>query len=92
VSRATLAREVELVDRAMTALRAGQPDHALAAIAVFERETAGHGQLAEDAAAIDIEARCRLHDADLGARLAAFDARWPHSAQRPRLTAACARP
>jgi hypothetical protein len=87
--RADLAREVVLVDQAMAALRRGEPAAALAAVRVHAAETAGAGQLAEDAAAIEIEALCRLHDPDAGARLAAFDARWPQSAQRSRLTARC---
>jgi len=87
--RADLAREVELVDRAMGALRRGAPADALAAVRVHAAETAGAGQLAEDAAAIEIEALCRLHDAAVAAKLAAFDARWPQSAQRSRLTARC---
>jgi hypothetical protein len=87
--RADLAREVELVDRAMAALRRGAPGDALAAVRVHAAETAGAGQLAEDAAAIEIEALCRLHDASIAAKLAAFDARWPQSAQRSRLTTRC---
>jgi hypothetical protein len=87
--RADLAREVELVDQAMAALRRGEPKAALAAVRVHRAETAGAGQLAEDAAAIEIEALCRLHDPGTGAKLAAFDAKWPESAQRSRLTARC---
>ncbi len=87
--RADLAREVELVDRAMAALRRGDPAGALAAVRVHVAETAGAGQLAEDAAAIEIEALCRLHDETAAAKLAAFDVRWPASAQRSRLTTRC---
>ena len=85
----TLAREVELVDRAMTALRRGELRAALAAVRLHGTETAYRGQLAEDATAIEIEALCRLHDPQATARLSAFDTRWPTSAQRARLTAAC---
>jgi hypothetical protein len=84
----TLAREVELIDDAMASLRAGHATDALAAIAAFHRETAGHGQLAEEATAIEIEASCTLH-LDVRDKLAAFDRAWPTSAQRARLTAAC---
>jgi len=84
----SLAREVELVDRAMTALRLAQYDVELATIATFDRETAGQGQLAEDAAAIAIETHCKRHDRATEL-LDAFDRRWPSSAQRSRLTAAC---
>ena len=73
----------------MAALRRGQPSAALAAVRVHAAETAGGGQLAEDAAAIEIEALCRMHDAAVTAKLAAFDARWPQSAQRSRLTTRC---
>jgi hypothetical protein len=84
----SLAREVELIDRSMSALRAGHPADALAAIARYHHETADRGQLLEDASAIDIEARCALH-LDASAKLAAFDRAWPSSAQRSRLTTAC---
>jgi len=87
-SLATLAREVELIDRAMLALRRGAAPAALEAIATFDRETRGHGQMAEDAAAVAIEARCSLHH-DVAERLAAFDREYPSSAQRARLRDAC---
>ncbi|MGN6104351.1 MAG: hypothetical protein ACTHU0_04545 [Kofleriaceae bacterium] len=87
--RADLAREVALVDRAMSSLRGGDPAGALDAVRLHARETAGDGQLAEDAAAIEIEALCRLHDASARDKLAAFDARWPASAQRTRITRRC---
>jgi hypothetical protein len=73
----------------MAALRRGAPADALAAVVVHAAETAGAGQLAEDAAAIEIEALCRLHDSTVAAKLAAFDAKWPESAQRSRLTTRC---
>ena len=88
--RPTLAREVELIDQAMAALRGDELTTALAAIQRYELETGGDGQLAEDGAAIEIEAMCRLHVDTVAPRLAEFDRRWPSSAQRPRLTAACA--
>ena len=84
----SLAREVELIDRAMSALRAGHADDALTAITLYHRETADRGQLLEDASAIDIEASCTLH-LDVSTKLAAFDATWPSSAQRARRTNAC---
>lgn len=87
-ARATLAREVELIDRAMLALRQGTPTVALQAIALFERETLHRGQMAEDAAAIKIEAHCRLKH-DVSPQLAAFDLAYPSSAQRARLAQAC---
>lgn len=85
---ASLAREVELIDDAMDALRNGSPTSALERLATFERETLGQAQLAEDAAAIDLEARCALRE-DVSAKLAAFDTKWPTSAQRVRISAAC---
>ncbi|HEU0033142.1 MAG TPA: hypothetical protein VFQ53_21060 [Kofleriaceae bacterium] len=84
-----LGREVALIDRAMAAMQSGDPSAALVAVHVHARETAGHGQLAEDAAAIEIEALCRLHDPTTADKLAAFDVRWPESAQRSRLSARC---
>jgi hypothetical protein len=75
----------------MAALRRGDASEALAAIRDYDRETLGGGQLAEDAAAIAVEAMCQRGDAAASARLDAFDRRWPHSAQRARLQTACHR-
>jgi hypothetical protein len=84
----SLAREVELIDKAMLLVRRGDAQDAVGVIAMFDRETRGQGQMAEDAAAIDIEARCRLRE-DVTSKLAAFDRRWPSSAQRSRVQTAC---
>ncbi|MEO8840452.1 MAG: hypothetical protein ABI591_18200, partial [Kofleriaceae bacterium] len=54
---ATLAREVALLDAAMTSLHANDPAATLDTLATYDRETLGHGQLAEDALALEIEAR-----------------------------------
>ena len=88
-ARADLAREVALIDRAMVALKTNDAREALAQVRTHARETRGAGQLAEDAAAIEIEALCRLHDTSVSAKLDAFDARFPRSAQRSRLTTEC---
>jgi len=85
----SLARETELVDAALAAMSHGHPADALVAIERYTAETAGRGQLAEDAAMIEIEARCRLRDPRAAEVLAAFEARWPQSAERARLVAAC---
>ena len=63
----------------------------LGAIRVFERETLGRGQLAEDAAAIEIEERGVLGE-DVTALLASFDRTWLESAQRERIQCRCFRP
>ena len=89
VPSATLAREIELVDQATQALRRGDHAGVLAAVRTYETETSGHGQLAEDAAAIALEAACTSKDPDAATKLAAFTKRWPQSAQRARLTAVC---
>jgi hypothetical protein len=86
---ADLAREVELVDLAMAALNRGEPRVALSAVQRHAAETGGRGQLAEDAAAIEIEALCQLHDPATAIKRAAFDARFPRSAQRSRLEDRC---
>jgi hypothetical protein len=86
-----LSREVELLDQAMAGLRRGDTAAALDAIRHYDIETAGRGQLAEDAAAITVEALCQRGDPASGAMLEAFDRRWPHSAQRARLLGACHR-
>lgn len=85
---ASLGREVELIDSAMAAIRRHDPTAALQTLATFERETLGQAQLAEDAAAIELEARCALRE-DVNAKIAAFDTKWPRSAQRARISAAC---
>ncbi|MGE0867060.1 MAG: hypothetical protein AB7P03_00755 [Kofleriaceae bacterium] len=84
-----LARESSLIRAADTALRSGKPAAALSAIHVYKQETRGRGQLAEDAAAIEIEAYCLVHNPRVRALLDAFDRRFPRSAQRSRLTTAC---
>ncbi len=89
---ADLAREVELIDRAMKALATNDPSRALATIKLHVVETRGRGQLAEDAAAIEIEALCRLHSPTVSAKLDTFDARFPRSAQRSRLSTHCQEP
>ncbi len=89
-SATTLAREVELIDRAMQALavNGAGPAAAIEAIAIYDRETRGRGQMAEDAAAIAIEAHCTLGD-DVRTKLEAFDHAYPSSAQRARITDTC---
>ena len=88
-SAITLAREVELVDHAMAAIKSHDARGALLAIRIYDGEAAGRGQLAEDAAAIEVEALCQLRDPSTAGKLAAFDARFPNSAQRSRLTNHC---
>jgi hypothetical protein len=85
---ASLSREVELIDQAMSALRRNEPATALASMKTFDRETLGRAQMAEEAAAITIEARCGLGE-DVAARIEAFDRAWPTSAERARITDAC---
>jgi hypothetical protein len=87
-ARIGLAREVELIDRAMSSLRKRDFAGALAAAHTHAVETRGQGQMAEDAAAIEIEALCR-QKVSVFDKLEAFDARWPTSAQRSRLTNTC---
>ena len=84
-----LAREVELVDSALTALRRGEARAALAAVRVYTAEAGTRGQLAEDAAAIEVEALCTLHEPTAAVRFSAFEARWPASAQYAKLARAC---
>jgi hypothetical protein len=88
---ADLSREVELIDRAMKALSTNDLSRALATIKLHVAETRGNGQLAEDAAAIEIEALCRMKSPSgtVAAKLDAFDARFPRSAQRSRLSTHC---
>ncbi|MBA3461872.1 MAG: hypothetical protein H0T46_18065 [Deltaproteobacteria bacterium] len=84
-----LAREVQYIDLAMTALKSDDIGAALKTIAEYERETRGAGQLAEDAAAIKVEALCRIASPAAAGNLAVFDERFPRSAQRSRLTTVC---
>jgi hypothetical protein len=86
---ATLAREVTLLDDATSALRNGHPADAIATIKIYQRETAGQGQMAQDVAALELEALCALHAPEVPAKLAVFDQRWPKSAERARIAAAC---
>jgi hypothetical protein len=86
----SLAREIELVDRAALGLRRRDFDAALRALHSYAGETKGGGQLAQDAAAIEVEVLCRLDDPKAPAQLAGFDQRWPQSAHRIHLRATCA--
>ncbi len=88
VSPPTLAREVALIDAALASIRANDPIAALATLAIYDRETADHGQLAEDAAALEIDARCRAHQ-PVADQLAVFAARWPSSVRSSRLPKDC---
>jgi len=88
VEPASLSREVELLDQAMAALRKNDSAAALAAMKTFDRETLGQAQMAEEAAAITIEARCGLGE-DVTAGIDAFERTWPESAERSRITEAC---
>jgi hypothetical protein len=87
--RASLRREIELVDEAMQALQRHDFAAVLATIHLYDAETLGGGQLAEDASAIAVEAMCRSGDPAAADRRTAFAARWPMSSQLPRLAAAC---
>jgi hypothetical protein len=84
-----LGREVELIDAAMAALRRGDAAGALRVMQEYAAEAGETGQLRQDAAAIEIEALCKLRDPAVRDKRAAFDARFLHSAQRARLEAAC---
>lgn len=79
-----LAREVALIDQASTA----KPAAALTILSVYETETSGRGQLAEDAAAIGIEARCKLGE-DTSSLRSSFVARWPDSVHAATIAVAC---
>lgn len=85
----SLADEVALVDDAMAALRRDDPSAALAAADDHVARFGARGQLAEEASAIRVESLCRLGDSRWSSALDAFDAHWPRSAQRPRLSVAC---
>ncbi len=89
VTEITLAREVELVDHAMASLKQHDARDALASIRIYDIESRGRGQLAEDAAAIEVEATCTLHEPNATARLTAFDQRYPRSSQHGRLAELC---
>jgi len=85
----SLAREIELVDRAALGLRRSDFDSALVALRTYADEAKGKGQLAQDASAIEVEVLCRRNDATAATTLAAFEHRWPHSAHRSHLRATC---
>jgi hypothetical protein len=84
-----LGREVALIDLARAALHRGDPDAALRVVREYAAEAADRGQLAQDAAAIEVEALCKLGDPAARGRRTAFEARFPGSAQRARLEAIC---
>ncbi|HEY4056636.1 MAG TPA: hypothetical protein VGM39_08505 [Kofleriaceae bacterium] len=84
-----LSREVALIDGASASLASGRPLAALDTLHTYAVETHGAGQLAEEAAAVEIEATCAAKLPEAATKLAAFDTRFPHSTQRARLTTAC---
>jgi len=86
---ATLGRETILIDDATSSLRNGHPADTLATLAIYQRETGGHGQMVQDAESLELEALCALHAPEVPAKLAAFRQRWPKSAELARITAAC---
>jgi hypothetical protein len=85
----TLAREIELIDRATAALRAHDTNAAVRALEVYDTETRGHGQLAQDAGALHVEALCRAAAPEAPAAFARFIASWPTSPQRRHLESVC---
>ncbi|HEY0252410.1 MAG TPA: hypothetical protein VGC41_12835, partial [Kofleriaceae bacterium] len=72
----------------MASLRSNDPDAALATLVTYEHESAGHGQLEEDAAALVIDAKCHAHQ-PVSDSLREFDRRYPSSAQRGHLAETC---
>ena len=84
----SLTRELAWLRAARAALRAGTPDAALIALASYQREFTA-GQLAEEAAALAVEAACAAGRGDVEARRAAFMRQWPTSTARARVERAC---
>ena len=89
VVHADLDREVALIDRASAALASGDTLRAITTIHLYVTETAGRGQLAEEAAAIEVEAMCTADMPAAPKKLAAFRAAFPRSTQAARLITAC---
>ncbi|MBL8625423.1 MAG: hypothetical protein JNK64_29195, partial [Myxococcales bacterium] len=84
-----LARELELLRTARTALRGGAAVDALAALAIYRREFAD-GQLAEEAAVLAVEAACAAGRTDELERLrAGFARRWPSSTAKAKVERMC---
>jgi hypothetical protein len=84
-----LVRENELLRRAVAALAQNQPAAAITALDLH-RHDFPDGQLAEDVAALRIQAQCRLGQRDLAARArAALIARWPSSPHLGAIERAC---
>jgi hypothetical protein len=87
--RPRLGRETELLDAANSAFEAGDLERALASLRSYDREIGAQGNMAEDAAALEIEIACRRHEPTRRQALEQFDQRWPSSAYRVRLANAC---
>lgn len=84
----TIAREKILVERAWSALAAGDPEAALARVAEHEREIPD-GVLAPERRAIAVIAHCKRGDANAAARARAWLAAEPKSPLVARVKAAC---
>ncbi|MBL9100369.1 MAG: hypothetical protein JNL82_05400 [Myxococcales bacterium] len=86
-----LEAELRLVARIRAALRRGDPDAALAAIAEHRRDFKA-GALIQERDAHEVEAVCAAGRGDEARALAdAFVRRWPESTHRARVAAACPR-
>ncbi|MEZ4404749.1 MAG: hypothetical protein R3B06_32315 [Kofleriaceae bacterium] len=84
-----LTQELGLLAGARAHLRDGQAGAALTAVAAYQARFPD-GQLAEEAAALGVEAACVAgKHADATARRREFIARWPRSSVRGRVERAC---
>lgn len=84
-----LEAELRLVAGIRAALRRGDTDAALAAIAAHKRDFPG-GALIQERSAHEVDALCAAGRADEARALAdAFVRRWPESTHRARVAAAC---
>ncbi|MBP8811007.1 MAG: hypothetical protein KBG48_35770 [Kofleriaceae bacterium] len=84
-----LTRELAHLRAARTALRAGDPGAAEAALTSYRAEFAA-GQLAEEAGALAVEVRCAAGDPAGAERArATFLRRWPTSTARARVLGLC---
>lgn len=85
----TLTAELEAVSSAQRALRSSKHAEALRAVRAYQREFPD-GQLADEAAAIEIEALCGMDSIDEArARAKAFATTFPSSLQRAKVDRSC---
>ena len=85
----SLGREAQLIADASAALDSDDLVTAREQLRLYDQETAGHGQMIEDRAELEVELQCKLGDASSSATLEKFLRRFPNTSYRRKLASVC---